>query len=148
MITEGELAPDDVVTTIEAERIDLRAPGSPLVLFFYREAGSPASADLVRDFDEQHYEFDAVGVRVVGVGVDGPERTAAFAASCGLRYQLVDDTAREVCRAFGVLDAADNRPHPTTFMIDVDGVVRRVFSGIPAFGHALDVVDDAHEFWG
>ena len=148
MIIEGELAPDAVVTTVGADRIDLRAPGTPLVVFFYREAGSPASTDLVHDFGDHHYEFDAVGVRVVGVGVDGPERTGMFAASCGLRYQLVDDTAREVCRAFGVLDAADNRPHPTTFMIDVDGVVRRVFTGIPPFGHALDVVDDAREFWG
>ncbi|HZL63437.1 MAG TPA: redoxin domain-containing protein [Thermoleophilia bacterium] len=148
MIIEGELAPDDVVTTIEADRIDLRPPGMPLVLFFYREAWSPASTDLARDFDDQHYEFDALGVRIVGVGVDGPERTATFAASCGLRYQLADDTSRELCRAFGVLDAADNRPHPTTFMIDVDGVVRRVFAGIPPFGHALDVVDDAREFWG
>jgi hypothetical protein len=33
-------------------------------------------------------------------------------------------------------------------MIDVDGVVRRVFAGITPFGHALDVVDDAREFWG
>ncbi len=89
-----------------------------------------------------------MGVRVVGVGVDGPERTGAFAASCGVRYQLADDASRELCRAFGVLDIADNRPHPTTFMIDVDGVVRRVFAGIPPFGHALDVVDDAREFWG
>ena len=120
----------------------------PLVLFFYREAGSPVSTDLVRDFDDQHYEFDAVGVRVLGVGVDGSERTEMFAASCGLRYQLVDDASRELCRAFGVLDGSDNRPYPTTFMIDVNGVVRRVFSGIPPFGHALDVVDDAREFWG
>jgi peroxiredoxin Q/BCP len=148
MIIEGELAPDDVVTNVEADRIDLRAPRMPLVVFFYREAGSPASTDLVRDFDDQHYEFEAVGVRVVGVGVDGPERTGMFAASCGLRYQLADDASREVCRAFGVLDAADNRPHPTTFMIDVDGVVRRVFAGIPPFGHALDVVGEAREFWG
>ena len=136
------------MTTAGADRTDLRAPGTPLVVFFYREAGSPASTDLVQDFGDHHYEFDAVGVRVVGVGVDGPERTGMFAASCGLRYQLADDASRELCRAFGVLDAADNRPHPTTFMIDVDGVVRRVFTGIPPFGQALDVVDDAREFWG
>jgi len=148
MIIEGELAPDGVVTTIEAGRIDLRAPGMPLVLFFYREAGSPASTDLVRDFDDQRYEFDAVGVRVVGVGVDGPERTRSFAASCGLRYPLADDGERELCRAFGVLETADNRPRSATFLIDVDGVVRRVFTGIPPFGHALDVVDDARDFWG
>jgi thioredoxin-dependent peroxiredoxin len=148
MIIEGELAPDEVVTTTEADRIDLRAPGAPLVLFFYREAGSPESTDLAHDFDDQHYEFESVGVRVVGVGVDGPERTSAFAASCGVRYQLADDASRELSRAFGVLDIADNRPHPTTFMIDVDGVVRRVFAGIPPFGHALDVVDEAREFWG
>jgi hypothetical protein len=61
MIIEGELAPNGVVTTVEADRVDLRAPGSPLVLFFSREAGSPASTDLVRDFDGQQYEFDAVG---------------------------------------------------------------------------------------
>ena len=148
MLVEGESAPDYVVTTVDAERIDLRAPGMPLVLFFYREAGSASSADLVREFDDQQYEFDALGVHLLGVGVDGPERTQSFAASSGLRFPLADDDQRELCRAFGILDTVDQRPRPTTFMIDVDGVVRRVFSGIPPFGHALDVVGEAREFWG
>jgi thioredoxin-dependent peroxiredoxin len=90
----------------------------------------------------------AVGVRILGVGVDGAERTEAFAAAEGLSYALADDTHRTLCRAFGVLDHATGRPHPATFLIDTDGVVRRVFDSIPPYGHAHDVLEEAREVWG
>ena len=149
MIEEGDLAPDELVTTPDGETVDLRGPALPLVVFFVHDVESPASANLVDDFQEYHSRFDDVGVRIVGVGVDGPERTAAFAAGHGLQYTLVDDAGRTLCRAFGVMEhAGHHRPHPSTFLIDTMGVVRRVFPGIPPYGHARDVLEEARELWG
>lgn len=148
MIVEGETAPDLVVTTIAADRVDLRAPALPLVLFFFHEAGSHQSAATVDDFEASHYEFERLGVQIVGVGVDGVAPVEAFSGACGLHYALADDHTRTLCRAFGVLDRASNRPLPSTFVIDTDGVVRRVFPAIPPYGHARDVLDAARELWG
>ena len=149
MIEEGDLAPDELVTTPDGETVDLRGPTLPLALFFVRDVESLTSASLVDDFQEHHSRFDEVGVRVLGVGVDGPERTAAFAAGHGLQYTLVDDAARTLCRAFGVMEhTGHHRPHPSTFLIDTMGVVRRVFAAIPPYGHARDVLEEARELWG
>jgi len=149
MIEEGDLAPDELVTTPDGETVDLRAPALPMVLFFYRDLESLASANLVDDFQEHKLQFDEVGVRVVGVGVDGPERTEAFSAMHGLRYTLVDDRSRTLCRAFEVMErTGHHRPRPSTFLIDTMGVVRRVFPGIPPYGHARDVLEEAKALWG
>jgi thioredoxin-dependent peroxiredoxin len=148
MIVDGDLAPDELVTTLTAEAVDLRAPGAPLVLFFYHGAETPASATLVDDFEEYHPEFDELGVRLMGVSVDGLELTAEFAAGHGLHFSLADDTHRTLCRGFGVLEhSGHHRPHPATFLIDIAGVVRRVFPSIPPYGHARDVLEAARELW-
>jgi peroxiredoxin len=149
LIEEGDLAPDEIVTTPDGESVDLRGPALPLVIFFCRDVDSLASGQLVDDFQEHHAQFDDVGVRLMGVGVDGPELTAAFAAAHGLQYTLIDDVGRTLCRAFGVMEhTGHHRPHPSTFLIDTMGVVRQVFPAIPPYGHASDVLEEARALWG
>lgn len=149
MIVDGDMAPDELVTTPTAETVDLRAPGVPLALFFYHGAESTASANLVDDFEEHHRRFDELGVRIIGVSVDGWEITEAFAATHGLHFTLVDDDHHTLCRAFGVMElTGHHRPRPATFLIDVAGVVRRVFPAIPPYGHVHDVLEAARELWG
>ena len=36
----------------------------------------------------------------------------------------------------------------TTFLIDPDGTVRKVYTNVKAKGHAAKVLEDARELWG
>lgn len=148
MIGPDEDAPPVVLTTHDGTSIDVGAPGQRLVLFFFDEIAGARGSGLAGDFNDQLYEFRQLGVQLVGVSVDPPAATASFAAAYDLRFPLVSDPDRRVCLAFGVVGTKRGRPRPCTFIIDTTGVVRRVFSEIPPYGHAQDVLVEARALWG
>jgi peroxiredoxin len=53
-----------------------------------------------------------------------------------------------VCLAFGMVGTRRGRPRAATFMIDRSGLVKRVFTDVPPYGHAKDVLAEAETLWG
>ena len=119
MIFSGVTAPDEILVKGEAETVDLRAL---------------ASTNLVQDIAERHHGFESLDVRVVRAGVEGEERTRQSAARDSRHFRLVEDNRRVARRAFEVPDRATSRPRPATSLIDIGGVVRRVFPAVHARG--------------
>lgn len=148
MIGIDEEAPAVVLATSDGQIIDLGAPGQHLVVFFYEEAMSARSISMASDFNDQLYGFKQLGVLLVGIGVDRAAITATFASSYDLHYPLVSDTERKACLAFGLVGTKKGRPRAATFMIDRSGLVKRVFSEVPPYGHARDVLAEAEQLWG
>ncbi|MER3419842.1 MAG: hypothetical protein C4290_04630 [Chloroflexota bacterium] len=76
---------------------------------------------------EAQDQFDALGVRVVGIGVDRPEVARAYARAAGARFPLLGNPPGHViARAYGVLSERFQVYRRATFVIDPDGVVRAV----------------------
>jgi peroxiredoxin Q/BCP len=86
-------------------------------------------------------------VQVVGASVDKPAANERFAGKYGLGFPLVSDPDREVTRAFDVGGLAGSAKR-TTFLINGDGTVRRVYDKVKAKGHAAQVLLDAKAIWG
>jgi peroxiredoxin Q/BCP len=148
MIGIDEDAPSVVLVSQDGQLFDLGAPGQHLVVFFFEEAMSARSVSMAGDFNDQLFGFRQMGVQVVGVGIDRPALTAAFASSYDLRFPLVSDADRTVCLAFGVVGTRRGRPRAATVMIDRSGLVKRVFAVVPPYGHARDVLAEAEALWG
>ncbi len=85
---------------------------------------------------------------MVGASVDTPAANERWAQKHDLRMPLVSDPGKHaVAAAFGVA-----RPHVgvakrTTWLIDPDGTLRKVYPKVTPKGHAADVLAAAKEIW-
>jgi thioredoxin-dependent peroxiredoxin len=148
MVGIDEDAPSVILVTHDGQVFDLGAPGQHLVVFFFEEVLSVRSVNMTGDFNDWLSGFSQLGVQVIGVGIDRAAAIASFASGYGLRYPLVSDTERTVCLAFGVVGTRRGRPRAATFMIDRSGLVKRIFTEVPPYGHAKDVLAEAEILWG
>ena len=74
-------------------------------------------------------EIEAAGIRLVGVSYDSPETLKRAAAKHQISFPLLSDQGSRTIDAYGVRNReASGRfegiPHPTTFVLDHQGVVR------------------------
>jgi len=93
-------------------------------------------------------EFKALDVQLVGASVDKPAANTKFAAKHDLKMPLICDVDFAVATAFSVARPMVGVAKRTTFLIDPDGTVRKVYTNVKAKGHAAKVLDDARELWG
>ena len=81
---------------------DLLARG-PFVLAFYPLDFSPVCTKQLRDYRDSYDAIQALGVRVVGISPDSPDRHREFITSNGLPFLLLSDPHHIVSRAYGVV---------------------------------------------
>ncbi len=125
---------------------DLLASGS-LVLYFYPKDMTPGCTTEACDFRDTAARLRALGAQVVGVSADSPESHRKFTDKHRLNFPLLSDTGNRVTRLYGVYKKKSLYGREfmgierTTFVIDRDGVIRKVFPKVKAAGHANAVVE-------
>jgi thioredoxin-dependent peroxiredoxin len=88
-------------------------------------------------------------VQVLGASVDTPEVNERWAEQHGLRMPLLSDAAgdHEVAAAFDVVKETGTARR-TTFLIEADGTLAKVYPQVTAKGHAAQVLADVDQVWG
>ncbi len=83
---------------------------------------------------------------VLGVSPDAPAAQKQFKDAFDLPFPLLCDTDKKVAQAFGVLKEKDRDGKKvmgierTTFVIQPDGRIARIFEKVKADGHAEEVL--------
>ena len=86
---------------------------------------------------------------MVGASIDKPEANEKWARKYDLKMPLIGKTGDEtVAAAFGVARPMVGVAKRTTFLIDPDGTLRKVYPKVSPKGHAADVLVAAKEIWG
>ncbi len=85
----------------------------------------------MRGFEDRLKDFDARGIRVVGISVDSPEVTRRHAAKQGYTFLFLSDENAQVIRRYDLLHLRAGRgghdiSRPAEFLLDSNGVVRWV----------------------
>jgi len=85
----------------------------------------------LRSFQRRLSEFDARGIRVVGISVDPPEINRRQSQKLGYTFPLLSDPKAEVIRRYDVLHSGAGPKgadiaRPAEFLIDSNGIVRWV----------------------
>ena len=85
----------------------------------------------MRSFQQKLAEFDARGIRVVGISVDSPEINLRQSQKLGYSFPLLSDPKAEVIRRYDVLHPGAGPKgadiaRPAEFLIDSSGMVRWV----------------------
>jgi len=131
MIKAGEKAPDFSGITGDGKRIalgDYRGK-QPVVLFFYPKDNTTVCTKEACSFRDHAGEIAAAGAAVIGVSMDTPESHQRFNERHGFGYPLISDRDASICKAYGVARLGGwLPPRRVTFVIDRDGIVRRVIA--------------------
>ena len=85
----------------------------------------------MRSFQHRLSEFEARGIRVVGISVDPPEANQRQSQKLGYTFPLLSDPDAKIIRRYDVLHRGAGPKgadiaRPAEFLLDSDGIVRWV----------------------
>jgi thioredoxin-dependent peroxiredoxin len=125
----GAKAPDFALTSQSGEMLRLKDFfGKPVVLFFYPKDDTLGCTKEVCAFRDDFEEFGKLDARVIGISSDSVESHRAFAEKHDLPFSLLSDEGSKVRKLYGVPNTLGLFPGRVTYVIDEQGVVRRIFS--------------------
>jgi peroxiredoxin Q/BCP len=122
--------------------------GKTTVVFFFPKADTPGCTQESCDFRDLSKKFAKKNVQIVGISPDSAERQAKFAAKYGLPYTFVPDPDHALAEAYGVWKEKKNYGKTymgierTTFVIDAQGKIARIYPKVKVAGHAEKVLED------
>ena len=147
-ITEGQPAPAFDMATADGGRVSSAAlNGRPYVLYFYPKADTPGCTSEGQDFSALADDFAAAGAVVIGISRDAVKKLDRFKAKYDLKVVLASDEPGDVTEAFGVWveKSMYGRTYMgierATFLVDGEGVLRRVWRKVRVKGHAAEVLE-------
>jgi len=137
MLSVGDPAPDfslqdqDGITHRLADYA-----GRQLIVYFYPKADTPGCTRQSCSVRDHAAELANAGVAAVGVSPDGAEAQKRFDDKFGLGFPLLCDTDREMAKSYGawaerkVFGKVGISIVRSAFLVDVDGVLRGVWSPV------------------
>ena len=147
-VQEGEPAPDFELATDGGGRFRLSDKrGTPVVLYFYPKDDTSGCTKEAIGFTELKPQFDEMQTVVIGISPDDADEHDKFKMKYGLGITLGADTDKEVAQAYGVWveKSMYGRKYMgverSTYLIDRDGVVAKIWRNVKVPGHMDDVLD-------
>jgi peroxiredoxin Q/BCP len=123
--------------------------GKKLVLFFYPKDDTPGCTVENKDFSALLPEFEAAVAAVLGISKDPPQKHQKFAAKHGLAAPLATDSDGGLSDALGIWGEKSlygrlfMGMHRTTYLVDAQGRIARVWRKVKVAGHAAEVLEAA-----
>jgi len=146
-------------TLVESEAPDFSVPnkdgeirtladysGKWLVLYAYPKDNTPGCTLEAMDFTRMRSEFESVGAIVVGVSPDSPKKHCNFTDKHDLSLELLSDEDHRLLEAYGAWSPKKLYGREflgvvrSTFLIDPEGIVRKVWRKVKVTGHAAEVL--------
>ena len=147
MIDAGQTAPDFTLPRDGSEEVTLSGlRGSTVVLYFYPKDDTSGCTKEALAFSEHRSQFETAGATVLGVSRDSVVDHNRFRDKHGLSVILLADEDGRVCESYGVWGEKSMYGKTymgidrSTFLIDGDGQVRRVWRNVKVPGHVDEVL--------
>ncbi|WP_417731445.1 thioredoxin-dependent thiol peroxidase [Rosistilla oblonga] len=147
-IEAGQKAPAFHLASDEGGKIRLSSlKGSPVVLYFYPKDDTPGCTKEACAFRDRSEEIKALGATVLGVSPDDTESHAKFRTKYELNFPLLADPDHKVAEAYGawreknMYGKISMGIQRSTFVIDAEGKVAKVWKRVKVDGHDQHVID-------
>ena len=125
--------------------------GRNLVLYFYPRDNTPGCTRESEAFRDHYAAFQQLNTAIVGVSRDSLKSHENFRNKLDLPFDLLADTDERLCEYFGVIKQKKMYGRTvrgierSTFLIDIDGILRREWRGVKVPGHVEEVLAAVHE---
>ncbi|MSR59138.1 MAG: thioredoxin-dependent thiol peroxidase [Planctomycetaceae bacterium] len=147
-VEEGTKAPDFILATDDGKKVKLsQFRGKPVVVYFYPKDDTPGCTREACAFRDRKKELDKLGVVVLGISPDDGASHAKFRDKFDLNFPLLVDTDHKVADKFGawreknMYGKISMGIQRSTFLIDAEGKVARVWKKVSVDGHDEQVLE-------
>jgi peroxiredoxin Q/BCP len=148
MVAEGRVAPKFKLPSSEGGEIRLEdLKGKAVVLYFYPKDDTPGCTREACAFRDSQTAIKKKGAVVLGVSGDSLDAHAKFKAKYKLNFPLLSDPDKAVAKKYGawgekvMYGKKVTGMIRSTFVIDKEGVVSKVFPRVRVDGHAEKVLE-------
>lgn len=143
----GDKAPDFTLPTDGSGEVTLsQYHGSKIIVYFYPKDDTPGCTAQACDFRDSFSKI--TGAVVIGISKDSVNRHDSFKMKYELPFILASDENSDVCEAYGVWveKSMYGRTYMgierSTFLIDENGVVKKVWRKVKVPGHVEEVLSN------
>ena len=148
-LVEGRKAPAFTLPASTGGKISLRdyRGKSHVVLYFYPRDMTSGCTREACSFRDLGAEFAQAGAVILGVSTDDLDSHGKFTQAHSLTFPLLSDTDAKVATRYGVYKEKNMYGRKvmgierTTFVIDRDGTIRRIWRKVKVEQHADEVLD-------
>jgi peroxiredoxin Q/BCP len=131
-------------TNVKRKLSDYR--GRKVILYFYPADDTPGCTKEACNFRDDYSAYEQAGVVILGVSPDDVESHVKFKKKFQLPFPLLVDEGHKVCDAYGVwgpkkfLGKSYEGVLRTTFLIDENGNLLKVFENVRPAEHSAEVL--------
>ena len=143
----GDVAPDFTLPKSGGGTLSLRdLRGCRVILYFYPQDDTPGCTKEACAFRDLHPQLQATDTVVLGISPDDVRSHDRFASKYGLPFTLLADTDHAVAERYGVwrekklYGKTYMGIERSTFLIDKDGRIARIWRKVKAEPHPQEVL--------
>jgi thioredoxin-dependent peroxiredoxin len=147
-IPEGKKAPAFTLNSDSGARVKLSDfQGRPVVLYFYPKDDTPGCTKEACAFRDRKGEMEHLGAVVLGVSPDDVASHASFRNKYKLNFSLLADPDHAVAEKYGawreknMYGKKSMGVQRSTYLIDRDGKVAKVWKRVQVDGHDEQVLE-------
>ena len=146
-IEPGETAPGFTLKADDGREVRLSDfRGQPVVLYFYPKDDTPGCTKEACAFRDRAAELKKLGAKVFGVSPDDVASHVKFRDKYSLNFPLLADTGHQVAERYGawreknMYGKKSMGIQRSTFLIDPEGKVRKIWKKVNVDGHDEEVL--------
>jgi peroxiredoxin Q/BCP len=146
-IEAGEKAPAFTLTADDGKKVRLSdLKGGPVVVYFYPRDDTPGCTREACAFRDQKAGLKKLGATVLGISTDSTASHEKFRDKYELNFPLLSDPEHAVAEKYGawreknMYGKKSMGIQRSTFLIDADGKVAKVWKAVKVDGHDEQVV--------
>jgi peroxiredoxin Q/BCP len=154
-VEPGRKAPDFTLPADDGTKVKLSTlRGTPVVLYFYPRDDTPGCTVEACAFRDRKDRLADSGAHVLGVSPDTVESHQKFRDKFSLNFTLLADPDHKVAEKYGAwrektrFGKTAMGIQRSTYLIDAEGVVRRVWKSVKPEGHDAQVLKALAELAG
>ena len=147
MLEAGKAAPAFTLKESDGDKVSLSGlKGKWVVVYFYPRDDTPGCTLEAQGFNKALGQLDKLGAVVVGVSKDDLPAHCKFRDKYGLEFPLLSDPDGKIIEKYGAWGEKNMYGKKSmgiqrsTFLIDADGKVAKVWKAVKVDGHDEQVV--------
>lgn len=146
LLAVGSKAPNFTLQSQEGKSISLKNfRGQWVVLYFYPKDMTAGCTIEAHNFQRDLAQFKAKKAAIVGVSADTIDSHQQFCTKESLTFRLLADPDKKVISEYGSLAPNGKMAARNTFLIDPQGMIRKIYTKVDPNVHSGNVLTELAE---
>ncbi len=145
---EGDMAPDFTLPSSNGDKMKLSSlRGKNVVLYFYPKDDTAGCTKEACSFRDNLPKFEKLNATILGISKDSFDSHQKFIQKYGLNFTLLSDEELKVHHLYDTWKEKNMYgkkywgTERSTFVIDRDGKIKKIFRKVNVDGHEKQVLD-------